>query len=66
MELRKCDGKGCNLISPDENGLHVANHWTTVKTSHGIKDGPAGRLDRSWHEKELCEKCMEKFEQIFQ
>ena len=30
MIIKKCDGKDCGKMSPDELGLHVANHWYEV------------------------------------
>lgn len=62
--IRKCDG--CGILSPDEDGLYIANHWTKIKSSHGIIDAGAGRVSREWHEKELCENCVEKFNQLFE
>ena len=59
--LDQCDG--CKIISPDKEGLHISNHWIEIKFSHGIKDRAAGRVERSWHTKELCEACFEKAKQ---
>jgi len=32
MTLYKCDG--CGLISPDEKGNHISNHWFEVEISN--------------------------------
>ena len=49
----------CGNLSPDKDGLFIANHWTTVKYSHGIKDKSAGRIGRTWHKKEYCQVCFD-------
>ncbi len=56
--LKKCEG--CGLISPDEKGLFIANHWYWIKYSHGIKDAEVGRFPRVVHKIDLCEDCFKK------
>jgi hypothetical protein len=48
MEAYRCDG--CNKVSPDEDGLHIANSWADVriKSRHN-----AGTL--ALH---VCDDCM--------
>lgn len=67
-ELQQCDI--CKKISPDERGLHIANHWTHVHLDH-CSDKPerlfsnTNRFTRviggfltSHHEEALvCEEC---------
>ena len=31
MEAIKCDG--CGKVSPDKDGLHIANHWTEISVN---------------------------------
>lgn len=50
-QLLQCDA--CKAISPDENGLYIANHWTEISTQH--------RHYKFESKKYLiCDKCMAK------
>lgn len=67
-DLKQCDT--CGKISPDENGLHIANHWPDFKLKHGTRDSPplfsgsrtwtqviGGFLTRHHEEATICCEC---------
>lgn len=35
--ILKCDT--CDRVSPDKDGLHVANHWTEIKVGSRLRRG---------------------------
>jgi len=56
-QLEKCDGEGCNKMTPNENGKHIGNGWYEVLVQP--------RRDRNMYTKTerkivLCEECYEK------
>ena len=58
-EIIKCDG--CKLTSPDQEGLHIANHWVLVQWSRNHLDYecPASG-DRFWNKLIFCQDCFDK------
>ena len=44
--VRKCDG--CGKLSPDENGLYIANHWLKIQAYRGTMV----------REYEFCNECI--------
>lgn len=64
MNLIKCDG--CEKISPDKDGIHIANHWVMIRFSHKHEDSGSGRVPRRWHEKEFCLDCWDRIQTSFE
>lgn len=49
--IKKCDT--CDAVSPDKEGLHVANHWTMVEVASCLR-----RNDKD--EYLICTDCLRK------
>lgn len=47
----KCDG--CDIVSPDETGLHIANEWAKVTVQYS--KFLFGKIDREYN---VCPKCL--------
>ena len=48
----KCDG--CDIVSPDEKGLHIANRWAKVTVEYSKYW--LGNNDKEYN---ICPKCLE-------
>lgn len=59
-DFKKCDG--CNKVSPDENGMHIANHWTDFVMQHRIRRN--NYTDNS-QKVLLCNDCLPVPDNIF-
>ncbi len=46
MDAIKCDG--CKRVSPDDEGLHIANSWAKVTVW----------VSKTWKDYHLCEMCL--------
>ncbi len=52
MKIERCDG--CGAESPDEDGLHVANHWWDLESVHRNDAGGDRRV------LVFCQSCADK------